>query len=144
MPRGLQERSLLLMRVTERLSKELGRSPTVKELAAATDLSVEDVLEGKEAATAYGIASLDMPLDAGEDSAPMIELIGDEDPHYSLVDGRADIAAAWKQLSELEREVLRMRFVEDLTQREIGDRIGYSQMHVSRLLRRALDAMQCD
>ncbi len=69
-PRGLQERSLLLSRETERLSKELSRSPTVKELAAATGHTVEEVLEGREAATAYEATSLDAPLDMGEDSGP--------------------------------------------------------------------------
>ncbi len=143
-PRGLQERTLLLTRETERLSKELGRSPTIAELAQATGHSLEEVIEGQEAATAYGTASLDTPLDVEGSSAPLVELIGSPDDHYELVEGRVGLAAAWRDLPEIQREVLRLRFLEDLTQREIGERIGFSQMHVSRLLRQALTALQPD
>jgi RNA polymerase sigma-B factor len=144
MPRGLQERTLLLTRETERLSKELARSPTVGELANATGHSIEEVIEGQEAATAYGATSLDMPLDVDESATPLVELIGAEDDHYELVEGRVELAVAWRQLPEIQREVLRLRFIEDLTQREIGERIGFSQMHVSRLLRQVLTALQPD
>jgi RNA polymerase sigma-B factor len=143
-PRGLQERTLLLTRETERLSKELTRSPTVGELAEATGHSAEQVIEGQEAATAYGATSLDTPLDLEDGSAPLIELIGREDDHYELVEGRTEMAAAWQELPEIQREVLRLRFLQDLTQREIGERIGFSQMHVSRLLRQALAALQAE
>ncbi len=143
-PRGLQERTLLLTRETERLSKELMRSPTIAELAEATGHSAEEVIEGQEAATAYGTTSLDTPLDVDGDAAPLVELIGARDHHYELVEGRTELAAAWQHLPEIQREVLRLRFTEDLTQREIGVRIGFSQMHVSRLLRQALAALQPD
>ncbi len=69
-------------------------------------------------------------------------MLGGDDAHLGLVEGREQMASAWRELPELQREVLRLRFLEDLTQRDIGKRIGYSQMHVSRLLRQALDALQ--
>lgn len=142
-PRELQERTLAVSRTTERLSKELGRSPTVKEVAAALGTTPERVLEANEASGAYETASLDAPT-AREDgeSAGLVELLGSDDDQYELVETREAIGSTWSQLPPVEQAVLRLRFVEDLTQREIGERIGYSQMHVSRLLRRALDRLE--
>ena len=137
-PRGLQDRSLKLTRETERLAKTLGRSPTAAELSQATGLSVEEVIEGQSAGGAYGASSLDEPVEADGDSAPLIELLGHEDDQFALVEDRLEMVAAWDGLPAVQRDVLRLRFIEDLTQREIGERIGYSQMHVSRLLRQAL------
>jgi len=71
-----------------------------------------------------------------------VDMLGDEDSSYELVESRNAIASTWKALPEVERKVLELRFMHDLTQREIGERIGYSQMHVSRLLRRALDRLE--
>jgi RNA polymerase sigma-B factor len=142
-PRDLQERALLVGREREELSKELGRSPTVKEIASSLGRTPEQVLEASEAAGSYEAASLDAPV-AREDgeAAPLIDLIGKEDGAMSLVESREEISHTWGSLREIEREVLRLRFTEDLTQREIGQRVGYSQMHVSRLLRRALSRME--
>ena len=143
MPRDLQERTLAVSRATEALSKQLGRSPKVREVAGEIGCSVEDVLEAQEAAASYEAASLDAPTarDDGE-AASLVDLIGDEDTSYELVESRDAIASTWKALPDVERKVLELRFMHDLTQREIGDRIGYSQMHVSRLLRRALDRLE--
>jgi RNA polymerase sigma-B factor len=142
-PRDLQERTLAVSRETERLSKELGRSPTVKEIAAGLGCSVEQVLEASEASGAYEAASLDAPTarDDGE-SASLVEMLGGDDSAYGLVESRDAIASTWRALPEVEQQVLKLRFVDDLTQREIGERIGYSQMHVSRLLRRALKRLE--
>ena len=156
-PRDLQERTLAVSRATESLSKRLGRSPKVREVAAELDLSVESVLEAQEAAASYEAASLDAPtsredgeaasLDApvtrddGE-SAALVEMLGREDDAYELVEDREAIASTWKELPDVERVVLELRFMHDLNQREIGERVGYSQMHVSRLLRRALDRLE--
>ena len=137
-PRDLQERTLKVTRETEMLSKRLGRSPKLREVAAALGLSVEQVLEAHEAAGSYEAASLDAPVAHDDGAASLIDLIGDEDNGFDLVEGREALLAAWKTLPEVERTVLSLRFVSDLTQREIGERIGFSQMHVSRLLRRAL------
>ncbi len=142
-PRELQERTLAVSRETERLSKELGRSPTVKEVAASLKTTPERVLEANEASGAYEAASLDAPT-AREDgeSAALVEMLGEDDRQYELVDTRDAVGTAWGELPPIEQAVLRLRFMEDLTQREIGERIGYSQMHVSRLLRRALNRLE--
>ena len=142
-PRDLQERTLAVSHATERLSKHLGRSPKVREVAAELACSVEAVLEAQEAAASYEAASLDAPTSREDgEAASLVDLMGDEDTSYELVERRDAIASTWKALPEVERQVLELRFMHDLTQREIGERIGYSQMHVSRLLRRALDRLE--
>jgi RNA polymerase sigma-B factor len=142
-PRDLQERTLAVSRATEILSKELGRSPKVREVAGHLGCSVEKVLEAQEAAASYEAASLDAPAarDDGE-SASLVEMLGGEDSAYELVEDRDAIASTWHALPEVERKVVELRFMHDLTQRAIGERIGYSQMHVSRLLRRALTRLE--
>jgi RNA polymerase sigma-B factor len=142
-PRDLQTRTLDVSRETEGLSTRLGRSPKPREIAQALGCSVEQVLEAREAAASYEAASLDTPTvrdDYGR--TPLVELLGGEDSAYALVEDRDTIASMSKALSEVERKVIQLRFVSDLSQREIGDRLGYSQMHVSRLLRRALSHLQ--
>ncbi|MFN2617583.1 MAG: SigB/SigF/SigG family RNA polymerase sigma factor [Thermoleophilaceae bacterium] len=142
-PRELQERVLAVGRETETLSKRLGRSPTPREVAGGLGRSVEDVLAAKEAAGSYQLSSLDAPVSRQADEpAALVELIGSSDNGFDLVEEREEIAASWQTLPELEQRVLGLRFVHDLTQREIGERLGYSQMHVSRLLRRALSRME--
>jgi RNA polymerase sigma-B factor len=142
-PRDLQERTLAVGRATEVLSKELGRSPKIREVAEHIDCSVEQVLEAQEAAASYEAASLDAPASReDDDSASLVDLLGSEDEAYGLVEDREAIASTWHALPTVERSVLELRFMHDLTQREIGERIGYSQMHVSRLLRRALNRLE--
>jgi RNA polymerase sigma-B factor len=142
-PRDLQERTLAVSRETEALSKRLGRSPKPREVAQALGCCVEEVLEAQEAAASYEAASLDAPTARDDDeAAPLVDMMGGEDSAYELVEDRDAIASSWKVLPEVERQVLELRFMSDLTQREIGDRIGYSQMHVSRLLRRALNRLE--
>jgi RNA polymerase sigma-B factor len=141
--RDLQERALAVGRETEALSKRLRRSPKPREVAQALGCCVEEVLEAQEAAASYEAASLDAPTARGDDeAAPLVDLLGGEDSAYELIEDRDAIATTWKALPDVEREVLELRFMSDLTQREIGDRIGYSQMHVSRLLRRALSRLE--
>ena len=142
-PRDLQERTLAVTRETEALSKSLGRSPKVREVANSLGCSVEAVLEAQEASASYEAASLDAPTSREDDeAAALIDMLGDEDSAYELVESRDAIASTWKALPDVERKVLELRFMHDLTQREIGDQIGYSQMHVSRLLRRALNRLE--
>ena len=144
-PRDLQERTLAVSRETEALSKRLGRSPKPREVAQGLGCSVEQVLEAQEAAGSYEAASLDAPVARHDDEcAALPGLLGDEDAAYELVEEREAIASSWKTLPDLERNVLELRFVHDLTKREIGEQIGYSQMHVSRLVRRALEALETD
>jgi RNA polymerase sigma-B factor len=142
-PRELQERTLAVGHATELLSKALGRSPKVREVAEHLGCSVEQVLEAQEAAASYEAASLDAPVARDDDeSAALVDTLGGEDNAYELVEDREAIARTWKELPDVERSVLELRFMHDLNQREIGERIGYSQMHVSRLLRRALSRLE--
>jgi RNA polymerase sigma-B factor len=141
-PRDLQERALALSRATERLSHDLGRSPTISELANALGCGMEQVVEASEVAHSYAPASLDAPVSReAEESAALVELLGREDDGFALAERRELISGIWQSLSDLERQVIALRFVEGMTQREIGQRIGYSQMHVSRLLRRSLNRL---
>jgi RNA polymerase sigma-B factor len=144
-PRDLQERALAVGRETEALSKQLGRSPKPREVARVLGCSVEEVLEAQQAAASYEATSLNIPTTRDDDEAPsLVDLLGGEDSAYELVEDREAIASTWQTLPELERLALELRFVHDLNQREIGERIGYSQMHVSRLLRRALTRLEPD
>ena len=141
-PRDLQERALALSRATERLSHDLGRSPTISELANALGCGMEQVVEASEVAHSYAPASLDAPVSReAEESASLVELLGRDDDGFALAERRELISGVWQSLSDLERQVIALRFVEGMTQREIGLHIGYSQMHVSRLLRRSLNRL---
>ena len=138
-PRDLQERALGVSRHTERLSALLGRSPTLDELAGALDCTIEQVMEAIDAAHNYHPASLDAPVaHDGEDRCSLAETLGNEDGGFELAEHRQALAASWSTLSDVEREVLSLRLVHELTQREISQQIGCSQMHVSRLLRRSM------
>jgi RNA polymerase sigma-B factor len=137
--RELQERARAVSREYEALSHELGRSPKPREVAEGMNLSVEEVLEAQDVAVNYAAASLDVPAARDEEeSAALVDLLGTEESGYDLVEDRAAIARTWQALPDLEREILKLRFVSDMTQRQIGEVVNYSQMHVSRLLRRAL------
>ncbi|MGO9905494.1 MAG: SigB/SigF/SigG family RNA polymerase sigma factor [Solirubrobacteraceae bacterium] len=138
-PRDLQERALAVSRHTERLSALNGRSPTLDELSEALACSVEQVMEAIDAAHNYQPASLDAPIATDDEDRPALaETLGDEDIGFELAEQRQALATSWATLSELEREVLGLRLAQELTQREISQRIGCSQMHVSRLLRRSM------
>ena len=141
-PRGLQELSLRIDRATERLSGELNRSPTTQELAETLDVEVEEVLEALEAGGAYRALSFEAPRKEDDDSASLADTIGLEDDGYETAETRATLSHLLRTIPPREREVLRLRFVEDLTQSEIGEQIGVSQMQVSRLIRQALARMR--
>jgi RNA polymerase sigma-B factor len=139
-PRGDKERVLTLTRAIEQLSARHGRSPTPQELAAHTELCLEDVLAGLELAAAAWPASLeDSGTRADGEPCTLGESIGGEDPKLELVECRDVVTRTVRVLSPREHRVLHLRFVEDLTQREIGEHIGVSQMQVSRILRNALE-----
>jgi RNA polymerase sigma-B factor len=137
-PRDLQEMSVRVDRVTEELSRELGRAPTPAEIAEHIGVTTEQVLEAREAAGAYRAVSLDRPRDDDEEGDGMAETMGAEDPGFGLAEDAATVERLMAVLTDREREVLRLRFAEDLTQSEIGARVGVSQMHVSRLIRQAV------
>jgi RNA polymerase sigma-B factor len=143
-PRGTQENVLALEAAQRRLTHDRSRAPSVHELAEYLELDVERVLDALQAAQAYGTISLDAPRSSasGEDAGSYAESLGDIDERYELVDGAASIAGALKHIPARERVVLALRFGEDLTQSEIAERIGVSQMHVSRLLRRAVEQLR--
>jgi RNA polymerase sigma-B factor len=138
-PRGAQELAIKVQRDQERLTTITGHSPTVQELAQYMELSIEDVLTGIEAAGARHAASLDVPLDTGDDDdGTLADTLGVEEAGFDLVENSASVAAAMCLLSDRERQILMLRFFEHRTQSEIAKVIGVSQMHVSRLLRRAI------
>jgi RNA polymerase sigma-B factor len=137
-PRDLQEMSVRVDRVTESMSRSLGRAPTPAEIAEEIGTTTERVLEAREAAGAYRAVSLDRPRDDDDEGEGMADTFGAEDPGFGLAEDAATVERLMSVLSDREREVLRLRFSEDLTQSEIGRRVGVSQMHVSRLIRQAL------
>jgi RNA polymerase sigma-B factor len=144
-PRTLQEHALVVERATEALTIELGRAPTVEQLATRTELSVEDVLEAREACAAHTAVSLATPVggrDGGDESVQLGERLGRLDPGYDRADDRATVDALLRHLSRRDREIVRLRMEEDLTQSEIGARVGLSQMHVSRILRDTLETLR--
>jgi RNA polymerase sigma-B factor len=142
-PRGSQERALKVRDAQERLANAQGRAPTINELAQYLELSAEDVIDALQAIQAYESLSLDAPRPGATDEATSYgDAMGEEDARYELVELDATVSAVLGRIPAREREILRMRFVEDLTQTEIADRVGISQMQVSRLLRRSLDQLR--
>ncbi|GHE64500.1 RNA polymerase sigma factor [Streptomyces longispororuber] len=138
-PRRLQEARVHLARATEELRSRLGRTPTVKELAELMSLSEEEVTEARIASNGYSAASLDAALTHDDESeTPLADFIGRDDAALELVEDFHSLAPMIAALDERERQIIHWRFVDELTQREIGERLGVSQMHVSRLLSRCL------
>jgi RNA polymerase sigma-B factor len=138
-PRDVQELSARVTRCRETLTRELGRSPTVDEVASTLGASVEAVLEAVRAANAYRMMSLDEPVAEG---AGALETIGGDDAGYELAEQRVLLRAGLDELGAREREIVRLRYYEGLTQREIARAVGVSQMHVSRLIRRSIETMR--
>jgi RNA polymerase sigma-B factor len=137
-PRGLQERALKVEQTSQELSKKLGRSPTPNDISETTGFELEDVLEALNARTAASeTMSLDQPA-AGQEEGAITEVIGEEDDRFDLIDHTATIEPILRALPERERRILHMRFAQDLTQAEIAEQVGVSQMQVSRLLRRSI------
>ena len=135
-PRRLQETGLRVSRVVSELSQELGRSPTVKEIAERTSLSPEEVVEGMDTVHAYSTTSLDAPID--DEGTSTVQQIGSEDETLEVLEGWASVAPALRRLPPRERRILYLRFFRGLSQTRIAEELGISQMHVSRLLSRTL------
>jgi RNA polymerase sigma-B factor len=142
-PRGLQELNVQLSRLIEQLTVQLGRSPTIPELAKAAGSEEEEVLEALESGRAYSSLSLSTggSQDDGEELDPL-ESIGSEEHQYEVSEDRAVLAPGFKVLDERERRILHLRFFEGLTQSQIAQHVGISQMHVSRLIRRSLEKIR--
>jgi RNA polymerase sigma-B factor len=149
LPRGLQEKVMAVSNAASTLAEEQGRTPTVSEICSCLDLSEEEVAEALAADEARHTLSLDSPIDRSAlDSLPLIESVAETESELAFDRVEAQMAVAQVPLDDLERTVLRLRFEQDLTQREIGHQIGVSQMQVSRIMRRALrkllDAVQVE
>lgn len=137
--RSSQERALKLRTAQQQLASRWGRAPTVNELAEFLELSAEEILDVLQIVQAYEATSLDAPQSGGgEDPLHFADAIGHVDERYELIELDATLVAVLSQIPLRERAILRMRFVEDLTQTEIAEKVGVSQMQVSRLLRQTL------
>ncbi|MFC5908896.1 SigB/SigF/SigG family RNA polymerase sigma factor [Streptacidiphilus monticola] len=143
-PRRLQELRLDLLRAGDELEQRLGRRPTATELAAHLRLSVDEVIEGQAAANAYTAGSLDAPAESEEAEGPLARRLGYEDGQIEKIENLEAIRPVLKILPDRDRTILALRFVDDLTQAQIGARLGISQMHVSRLLSAALTALRSE
>lgn len=142
-PRRLKEARVELARATDELSSRLGRSPTVKELAELMNLSQDEVIEARLAANGYNSSSLDAAIGGDETGeAALADFIGSEDASMELVEDFHALAPLLAELGERDRRIIHMRFVEELTQARIAEHLGCSQMHVSRLLSRALTRLR--
>jgi RNA polymerase sigma-B factor len=142
-PRGLQELNVQLSRLIEQLTVQLGRSPTIAELAKASGSTEEEVLEALESGRAYSSLSLSTGGGGdGEDDLDPLESIGTEEHQYEVSEDRAVLAPGFRVLDERERKILQLRFFDGLTQSQIAQQVGISQMHVSRLIRRSLEKIR--
>jgi RNA polymerase sigma-B factor len=142
-PRDIQELSLRVEKVADALTGELGRLPSAREIAERCDTTAERVLEARASATAHRAISLDQP--SGEpDMEDMVDRIGGEDAGYERAESAVHVDSLLAALPERERLVLELRFREDLMQREIAERLGISQMQVSRLISRSLATLRPD
>jgi RNA polymerase sigma-B factor len=142
-PRGLQELNVQLSKIVEEQTVQLGRSPTIPELAKAAGVEEELVLEALESGRAYTSLSLSVGGGGDEDGElDPLESLGTEEHQYSVSEDRAVLAPGFRALDERERRILHLRFFDGLTQSQIAQQIGISQMHVSRLIRRALEKIR--
>jgi RNA polymerase sigma-B factor len=142
MPRRLQEQTLLIKDAVPVLSQDLGRSPTIAEIAAHTQLSEEEVLEAMDAQDAYASISLDAPMDDDSDSSTLSDRLATTDDDYDVAEEWAEFEPHLRALPERERRIVVLRFFRDWTQSQIAEELGISQMHVSRLLSQTLQRLR--
>jgi RNA polymerase sigma-B factor len=143
-PRGLQELNVRLSKLIEELTVQLERSPTIAELAKASGATEEEVLEALETGQAYSSVSLSSGPSGGDDDGDLdpLESLGQVEEQYAITEDRAVLAPGFAALDDRERYILHLRFFEGLTQSQIASRVGISQMHVSRLIRRSLQKIK--
>jgi RNA polymerase sigma-B factor len=142
-PRDLQERIARVDRAMAELPAKLGRAPSVNEIAERLEVDPEEVLEAIEAGQAHHAMSLDAQAQTEEgEGIPLTERLGESDPGFDVVEYGATIEESLGELSERDRMVMHLRFVEDMTQTEIAERVGVSQMHVSRILRASVERLR--
>ena len=138
-PRGLRELNVQLSRLVELLTSELGRPPTNLELAKAAGVNEERVVEGLESSRAYAPLSLSAPSEGPEAGPDRVERLAADEPEYEVAENRAMLARGFNSIGERERRILRLSFFEGMTQAQIAQVVGLSQMHISRLIRSALN-----
>lgn len=142
-PRALQDLNVRLNRVIEQLTVELRRSPTIAELAAATEVSEEEVVEALESGRAYSSVSIFSGGTAEDDeSLELLDYLGTEEEAYEVFEQRRVLAPAMARLDPRERLILHLRFFEGMTQTQVAARVGISQMHVSRLIRKSIENLR--
>jgi RNA polymerase sigma-B factor len=141
-PRRLQELRLSIGSATAELSQSSGRTPTVAEIAAHLGVSEDDVIEGLEGAQAYATSSLDSPIGGDADAPMLADRLGDEDPGLESIEYRESLRPLLAALPSRERRILALRFFHGMTQSEIAEEVGVSQMHVSRLLAKSLATLR--
>ena len=139
-PRNVQETAILVNRTMSSLWQDLGRAPTVPEIASVADIGEDDVLQALDALQAYTTDSLDAPT--SDASSTAAESIGSEDESYEISEEWLSLAPALRDLPERERMILYLRFFEGKTQTEIAEELGISQMHVSRLVSQSLEKLR--
>jgi RNA polymerase sigma-B factor len=140
--RSAQELLLELRKATEELTQQLGRMPNEGEVAERLGVSADDMQEARQAVLVFSTYSLDAPLSDRDDPALLVDMLGDDDPGVAHAIDMESVNTHWEELPEREQRILVMRFYGNLTQTEIGERLGISQMHVSRLLARALSHLK--
>jgi RNA polymerase sigma-B factor len=143
-PRRVQELHLQLGRIVATLGQEQGRSPTPREVAQRAGVSEEEVLEAMEAGSLYRLVSLDGPATREDEASELVAGLGDEDPEFEQIERRAELDVMLGVLPDRERRIVELRFFDGLTQSEIAERVGVSQMHVSRLLARSLETLRAE
>ena len=141
-PRRLQELRMQIGAATAELTQSLGRSPTPRELAESIGCTVEDIVDGIESSNAYSTLSLDATDDSDEGGSSMLDAIGIEDEGLEHVEIRESLKPLLEQLAPREKKILLLRFFKNMTQSQIAEEIGVSQMHVSRLLTRTLTQLR--
>jgi RNA polymerase sigma-B factor len=139
-PRRIKELGPRIRKAVEELTSYLQRSPQIEEIAQYLGVTPEDVLETMEMGRSYNAVSVDSPIEASNDGSQvtLLDIVGDEDEGYEHVDQRMVLEKALQVLTDREREIIRMTFFENMSQKQAGEQLGISQMHVSRLQRRAL------
>ncbi len=142
MPRRLQEHTLLIKDAIPSLAQDLGRSPTISEIAGHAQLSEEEVLEAMDAQDAYASISLDAPIDEDADSSTLSDRLATDVEEYEIAEEWAEFEPHLNSLPDRERKILVLRFFRDWTQSQIADELGISQMHVSRLLSQTLQKLR--
>lgn len=141
-PRRLQEMRMSLARANDKLTARLGRAPRVSELAEYLEVTEEEVVEGQVAANGYSSTSLDATINNEDGEASLADVLGERDEAMDLVEDFQALKPLLAQLSERDRTILQLRFGEEMTQAQIGEHLGLSQMHVSRLLSRSLSGLR--